>query len=245
MKKFRLLAVILPLLVLCGHSRAGDTKGITLGVIVPAQSEPFSREIEPYITEKLVQLAAANDIEAGKDFSRFFIAARIAATPVDFVVGPPSQITQEVAMTLYIADYFEHKVLASAVVNAEGVGSNEVRSFTDALRNMPDTLPALRDFFESGLHEVLYYYKEKGDRVIQQARVLAAQQRYEEALFHLMTIPDGAGGVYDRAQQAASQIFQQYTDYKAPADLSGTTARAVGEAYGKSQQPDIFMKWLR
>lgn len=247
MKSFRLfLWMVLPLFILCGLSYAGDTKGLALGVIVPAQNEePVPEEVEAYITEKLVQLAAANGIEADKDFSHFFVAARLTTTPVDFVAGPPSQITQEVAMTLYIADYFEHKVLVSEAVKAEGVGSNEGKSLLDALRNMPDTLPVLQDFFENGLREILYYYSGQGDRIIQQARVLAAQHRYEEALFHLISIPEAAGEVYNRAQQAVSQIFQQYTDYKGAENVSDTTARAIGEAYGKSQQPDIFMKWLR
>ena len=157
MKNFRLfLWIVLPLFVFCGLACAGDKTDIRLGVIVPAEDEPLSEEVETYITEKLIQMASANGIEAGKDFSRFFVAARMVATPVDFVVGPPSQITQEVALTLYIADYSEHKVLASAVVNAEGVGSNEGKSFLDALQNIPDTLPVLHDFFENGLQEILY-----------------------------------------------------------------------------------------
>ena len=148
-------------------------------------------------------------------------------------------------MTLYSADYFEHKVLASVVVNAEGVGADEGKSVLDALQNMPDTLPVLQDFFENGLRGVLYYYSNQGDRIIQQARVLAAQHRYDEALFHLINIPEEAGEVYGRAQKAITQILQQYADYKGEANVSDFSARAIGEAYGKSQQPDVFMKWLR
>lgn len=245
MKNLRLfLSAVLPFFILCG-SYAGNTQAITLGIVVPAQSEPFSEEEGAYIAEKLIRMASANGIEVSDDFSRFFIAARLVATPVDFVVGPPSQITQEVAMTLYIADYFEHKVLASVVVNAEGVGADEGKSVLDALQNMPDTLPVLQDFFENGLRGVLYYYSNQGDRIIQQARVLAAQHRYDEALFHLINIPEEAGEVYGRAQKAITQILQQYADYKGEANVSDFSARAIGEAYGKSQQPDVFMKWLR
>ncbi|MDE5544011.1 MAG: hypothetical protein K2I83_01190, partial [Bacteroidales bacterium] len=65
------------------------------------------------------------------------------------------------------------------------------------------------------------------------------------AFFHLTNFSEAAGEVYNRAQKATSQIFQQYADYKGETNVSGSTARAIGEAYGKSQQPDVFMKWLR
>ncbi|MDE7338155.1 MAG: hypothetical protein K2M92_02590, partial [Bacteroidales bacterium] len=74
MKSFRLfLWVVLPFFMLCGPSFAGDKTGIRLGLIVPAQDEPLSEEEESYISEKLVQMASANGIEASKDFSRFFV----------------------------------------------------------------------------------------------------------------------------------------------------------------------------
>ncbi len=227
MKRFFTYIVLTAVLLTAGRAYAQNAsgneligQGITLGVIIPEQTDPFPAGAESYLTNKLIQVAVTNGIAAGKEFSRFFIAANIAMATKDFVVGPPSQISQNIEMTLYIADYFDQKIFASTMVNAVGVGTNETKSFINALHNMPVNSEPLQEFVNKGKTKILEYYRQQGDRIIQQARVLAAQHRYDEALFHLTAIPDAAGEVYDRALQATLQIFQQYTDYMCDVNLA-------------------------
>lgn len=226
MKRFFIYITLMAVALSAGRAYAQTSsdnglvgQGITLGVIIPEQTDPFPTGAEAYLTNKLIQVAVTNGIAAGKEFSRFFIAANIAMATKDIVAGPPSQISQNVELTLYIADYFDHKIFSSTVVNAVGVGTNETKSFINALQNLPVASPVLQEFVEKGKTKILDYYRQQGDRVIQQARVLAAQHRYEEALFHLTAIPDATGDVYDRALQATLQIFKQYTDHMCDVNL--------------------------
>lgn len=208
-------------------------KGITLGVIIPQQEDPFPSGAEAYLTNKLIQVAVNNGIAAGKDFSRFFIAANIAMASKDVVPGPPAQISQNMEITLYIADYFDQKIFSSVTVNAVGVGTNETKCFINALKNIPVKSPRLQAFVDEGKDKILAYYRQQGDRIIQQARVLAAQYKYEEALYHLTAIPDAVGDVYDRAVAATLEIFQQYIDHLC--DINLAKARAAWAAQQNSR----------
>ncbi len=208
-------------------------QGITLGVIIPQQVDPFPAGAESYLSNKLIQVAINNGIAAGKEFSRFFIAANVAMATKDILPGPPAKFSQNMEITLYIADYFDQKIFSSVSLPVVGVGDNETKSFINALQNIPVKSAKLEAFVNEGKDKIITYYRQQGDRIIQQARVLAAQHRYEEALYHLTAIPDAVGEVYDRAMQATLEIFQQYVDYLCDVNLA--KARAAWAAKQNSE----------
>lgn len=208
--------VLASFLFLCGKVQAQDNgligQGITLAVVVPEQEDPFPSGAESYLSNKLTQVAINNGIAAGKDFSRFFITAHIAMSTKDILPGPPQQISQNMEVTLYIADYFDKKIFSSTTVQTVGVGTNETKCFINALKNIPVNSPQLNRFVEEGKGKILAYYTQQADRIIQQAEVLAAQNRYEEAFYMLTAIPDAIGEGFDKAMAATLRIYQAYVD---------------------------------
>ncbi|MCM1041917.1 MAG: hypothetical protein NC396_05775 [Bacteroides sp.] len=214
-KAIRLLALSAAILVL-GTAKAQDNgligQGITLAVIVPEQEDPFPSGAESYLSNKLTQVAVNNGIAAGRDFSRFFIAAHVAMANKDIVPGPPQQISQNMEITLYIADYFDKKIYSSTTVNAVGVGTNITKCIINGLKNMPVNSPQMKNFVETGKDKILAYYRQQADRIIQQAETLAAQHRYDEAFFLLTSIPDAVGESFDKAMAATLRIYQSYVD---------------------------------
>lgn len=231
-KLLNILSIPVLALLVVGSGKAQDNgligQGITLTVIIPEQEDPFPSGAESYLTNKLTQVAIHNGIAAGRDFSRFFIAANIAMATKDIVPGPPPQIAQNMEITLYIADYFDQKIFSSATIRTVGVGTNDTKSFIDALKNIPVKSPQLNSFVEEGKTKILAYYTQQGDRIIQQAHVLAGQHRYEEALYLLTSIPDAVGEVYDKAMAATLQIYQEYVDRLC--DINLAMARAAWAA---------------
>ncbi len=195
-------------------------QGITLTVVVPEQQAPLPPGAEAYLSNKLTQVAIRNGIAAGEDFSRFFIAANIAMASKDIVPGPPAQISQKMEITLYMADYYDRKIYASTTVESVGIGTNETKSFLDALKNFPVNSPQVNRFVTEGKDKIIAYYQQQGERIIQQAKVLAGQYKYEEALFLLTSVPDAAGEIYDKAMEATLQIYQAYIDHLCDINLA-------------------------
>ena len=151
----------------------------------------------------------------------------------DILPGPPTQISQNIEITLYIADYFDQKIYSSTTIKATGVGTNETKSFINALQNMPVKSPQLNRFVTEGKDKILAYYRQQGDLIIQQAKTLAAQRKYEEAFFLLTAIPDAVRDVYERAMDATLEIYQSYVDYLCDVNLA--KARAAWAAHQNSQ----------
>lgn len=204
-----------------------------MSVIVPEQQDPLPAGAETYLVNKLTQVAINNGIAAGKDFGRFFIAANIGMATKDILPGPPTQISQNMEITLYIADYFDQKIYSSTTIKATGVGTNEAKSFINALQNLPVKSPQLNQFVTEGKDKILAYYRQQGDLIIQQAKTLAAQRKYEEAFFLLTAIPDAVRDVYERAMDATLEIYQSYVDYLCEVNLA--KARAAWAAHQNSE----------
>ena len=217
----------------CAQDNGLIGQGITLSVIVPEQQDPLPAGAESYLVNKLTQVAINNGIAAGRDFGRFFIAANIGMATKDILPGPPTQISQNMEITLYIADYFDQKIYSSTTIKATGVGTNETKSFINALQNMPVKSPQLNQFVTEGKDKILAYYRQQGDLIIQQAKTLAAQRKYEEAFFLLTAIPDAVRDVYERAMDATLEIYQSYVDYLCEVNLA--KARAAWAAHQNSE----------
>ena len=217
----------------CAQDNGLIGQGITLSVIVPEQQDPLPAGAESYLVNKLTQVAINNGIAAGRDFGRFFIAANIGMATKDILPGPPTQISQNIEITLYIADYFDQKIYSSTTIKATGVGTNETKSFINALQNMPVKSPQLNQFVTEGKDKILAYYRQQGDLIIQQAKTLAAQRKYEEAFFLLTAIPDAVRDVYERAMDATLEIYQSYVDYLCEVNLA--KARAAWAAHQNSE----------
>ena len=217
----------------CAQDNGLIGQGITLSVIVPEQQDPLPAGAESYLVNKLTQVAINNGIAAGRDFGRFFIAANIGMATKDILPGPPTQISQNMEVTLYIADYFDQKIYSSTTIEATGVGTNETKSFINALQNMPVKSQQLNQFVTEGKDKILAYYRQQGDLIIQQAKTLAAQRKYEEAFFLLTAIPDAVRDVYERAMDATLEIYQSYVDYLCDVNLA--KARAAWAAHQNSQ----------
>lgn len=217
----------------CAQDNGLIGQGITLSVIVPEQQDPLPAGAESYLVNKLTQVAINNGIAAGRDFGRFFIAANIGMATKDILPGPPTQISQNMEITLYIADYFDQKIYSSTTIKATGIGTNETKSFINALQRLPVKSPQLNQFVTEGKDKILAYYRQQGDLIIQQAKTLAAQRKYEEAFFLLTAIPDAVRDVYERAMDATLEIYQSYVDYLCEVNLA--KARAAWAAHQNSE----------
>ncbi|MEG1762454.1 MAG: hypothetical protein RSC04_02295 [Bacteroidales bacterium] len=187
-------------------------QGIVLTVIIPQQQDPFPQGANTYLSNKLIQAAVANGVAAGPDFSRFFITAQFAMLSKDIVAGPPQQIALNMEVTLYIADYFDQKIYSSVTMNVKGVGTNETKCFINALKSINVNSPILAQFMDEGKTKIINYYKSQCANIIKRANSLAAQKKYEEAIYVLTSVPDACGECYDLALASTATIYQQYVD---------------------------------
>lgn len=212
-------------------SAQGDFKEresrIALSIVLPDQAESMPAGAETYLVNKLKQAAAQNGLAAEEGYSRFFITAVITPLSKDVVAGPPQQIAQNLDITLYIADGFDQKLFATTTVSARGVGTNETKSYIDAVKHINTNSKQFKEFAEAGKAKIIAYYETQCDNIIKKAQSLSKQKNYEAALYELTAIPDVCK-CYDQALEASSEIYQQYIDYLC--DLNLAKARVAWAA---------------
>lgn len=212
-------------------SAQGDFKEresrIALSIVLPDQAESMPAGAETYLVNKLKQAAAQNGLAAEEGYSRFFITAVITPISKDIMAGPPQQIAQNLDITLYIADGFDQKLFATTTVSARGVGTNETKSYIDAVKHINTNSKQFKEFAEAGKAKIIAYYETQCSNIIKKAQSLSKQKNYEAALYELTAIPDVCK-CYDQALEASSEIYQQYIDYLC--DLNLAKARVAWAA---------------
>lgn len=150
----------------------GDTEyGIVLSVLLD-DNEEIPHNAAQYLSNKLAQTITANGVGAFDGFSRFFITARLGMATRDIVPGPPTQIAENMEITLYIADYFDQKIFATTTINAKGVGTNESKAFINAVKNLNPHAAPVADFVRKGKAKIIDYYRAQCDNIIKKAQSL-------------------------------------------------------------------------
>jgi hypothetical protein len=169
---------------------------------------------------------------------RFIITANVVVQSKDITATAPPMTALTVDFTLYIGDGIEGKVYASTSVSGKGVGENETKAYTAALRSLDPGNKRIQQFMEEGKRKIIAYYNSRCDIIIKEAQMLQSQNRFDEAIYVLMCIPDVCLDCYNKAMDAIGPIFKEKIDWECKAKVNaarnvwsaGLNRRAADEA---------------
>jgi len=204
--------------------KSDDIARISLTPYIPEQANGLPVIAADALSNKLQQIATSNGL-GGIDFnSRFIITAKITLGTKDILPGPPPMHAYNMDMTLYIADVVTKVVFSTVNIPAKGVGTNENKAYISGINTINVNSAKLKSFIETGKQKIIEYYNSKCDFIIKEALTMAQSDRYEEAIFNLMSIPDVAKNCYEDAMDAVPPIYQKLVDHIC--DINLATAKA-------------------
>lgn len=220
MKKIALLLICFGT-ALMSYSQQASTKGssISLKVIVEDAPEVVPAGAKVQVINKLNTLITKNGIASGDLLNRFFITVIPTPLTKDIIPSAPVQIAQTLEMTFYIADYFDKKVFSTASVEVKGVGTNETKSYMNAIKSINVNSPVLLKFIDEGKAKIIDYYNSQAETILSQAKALALKKQYEEALYLLTSIPSECEK-YNQSLALSIEIYQQYINYLCDVNLA-------------------------
>lgn len=209
MKKI-LSLFVLGLTALCAQAQGCD---IPLNIVFPKQIEGFTPQSTAYLRNVLTRSmlqegeAAVGAVPSGQ----FGLVVTCDVVDKHIIAGAPEKTVLNLSLSLYVADLVGGTKFAAYTTDLSGVGNNLTKAYNSAIHKLSPARSDLRDFVVEGRAKLLAYYDRNYAMIIKQAQSLAATRQYEDALYHLLSIPVCSKG-YNAAQREVRVVYKQYVD---------------------------------
>ncbi len=217
-----------------------DLGRIALNPWVPEQVENMPNASSVNLLNKLGQIATRYGMGSSELNPRFIISANVVVQSKDITSTAPPMHALTLEITLYIGDGIEGKLFTSTSVTGKGVGENETKAYTVALKSLDPANPNIQKFMEEGKRKVIAYYNSRCDFIIKEAQMLESQHKFDQAIYTLMCIPDVCLDCYNKAMDAVGPLFKNKIDWECKAKVNaarnawsaGLNRRAADDAAG-------------
>lgn len=156
----------------------------------------------------LDRIATENGAVAISQANQFVLIAHCDVLDKSNIPGPPMQTVCNVGLSFYIADVYNKKMFSSAYLELDGVGISEAKSYINAFKQVKASNTAIKELVATGKAKIIEYYNSQYPYIIKEAKRLASVQKFEEAVFLLLSIPVCTAG----ADEAGKYILQLYMD---------------------------------
>ena len=186
-----------------------DLAKVTLTPYIDASVSEITSGASSILTNKLNQIVNQNGLEGNGD-PRFIITANVVIVSKDVIASAPPSIVYTLDVNLYIGDGLDGNKFASYSTSCKGVGINENKAMIEALKNIKPNNTEIQNFVTLGKKKVISFYNDRCDLILKQAKLLEAQNRYEEAIYKLTSIPESSLTCFNKAIEAIVPIYAKF-----------------------------------
>ena len=203
-------------------SAVGNAQAISINAQVVDEKLP--EEAARNLETKLQSALTTNGYADNGYMERFVLTAKVDVTQKDVTPTTPARISEKMDITLIVGDVVENKLYASVTLQAAGIGTNENKTFINAFRNIKGDNPKIQQMLNEAKEKIVEYYTAQCSSIIQKAQSLTATQAYDEAIFHLTSVPNVCRDCFTQCQQKAGEVYQQKIDAQSKALLEKAKA---------------------
>ena len=193
--------------------QADDIARISLNVFIPDQVEKIPASSKSLLINKLTQAATKKGMAGGGPQGRFLLTANMDVLEKNVFAGAPNKHAFQFEVSLFIVDFIDKNIVSSTSFEVKGVGNNEAKAFTGAIRTIDLKNPTVDRFFDEGKIKIIEYFNSRCDFVIARAKALAAQRQFEDAMNNLASIPEVSKDCYMKAMSEIGPIYKEFADY--------------------------------
>ena len=191
---------------------ADDMGRIALAAYVPQQIDKMPDAARSFLQNKLSQIVTKSGMGGSAANERFIITANVNVITKDVLPSAPPLTQFNLEVTFYIGDGIEGTKFTSTSVSVKGTGENETKAYIAALKNISPSNTNIQSFVEAGKTRIIEYYNSKCDFILKEAQSLASQNKYEESISKLISVPEVCKACYDKAMDAVAPIYQKQID---------------------------------
>ena len=203
MKRLSILFLFIGIVLV---SFAQNTGSVSIHATVVDDAIP-AEAAKNILTKMQRMLTSCNIIDNGAD--RFVLTARVNITSKDVAPTTPARISEKMEITFLVGDIVDNKLYESFTMESSGIGITEAKAFISAFQRINVNSQEIKAMLERAQEKIVDYYVNHCDDILAKANTLSSQQKYDEAMFYLMGIPDVCSDCYKRCQSTAASIYDQ------------------------------------
>ena len=174
-------------------------------------AEHLTEQTKQQIVNRLKQMLTQNGVAGDVYYSQFVMVPHISEIDKHILAGPPTKVALNLNVSLEIRELNEGVVLSAYSKDVNGVGNNEAKAYAQAVRQIGTGSSDAKRFIDGARSKIVSYYDRNSVSIMKKAQMLAATQQYDEALYHLMAVPECCNN-YDQIAKSAIAIYQLRTD---------------------------------
>ncbi len=183
-----------------------DEERVSIYAIVP-DNEGIPSEACHNLETKLQHILTDNGIADKGYAERFVLTAKVDIVSKDIVPSTPARISQKVEVTFMVGDVVENKLYETCSIVVTGVGTNETKAYISAFSNLNPRQEELRDMLTRAKVEIVDYYTYHCDEIVSHAVALGGLDKYDEAIFQLLSVPNVCANCFQQCQTVVQQIY--------------------------------------
>lgn len=210
------------------------SQGLNIGVVVPEEDSEYITA-SAYRTlntklEKLINGCGATSVNSGN----------IVMFPVVDIVGDNlieggmrNIYSLQVDITVKVVSLISNTTFGSITWELKGNGYSKTEAAKNAFNKISVSDEKFKDFYKNIKIKIENYYVGNRATILAQAKKLAAQKKYEQALAMLYEYPSGISGDSD-VQSEITKIYKQYQIANCSQILQEARAQAANKNYDEA-----------
>ncbi|NBC58654.1 MAG: hypothetical protein GVY05_10290 [Bacteroidetes bacterium] len=192
------------------QEKIDDLGRIAIVPYVANQVENIPLSAKNNLQSKMAQILTANGIAGSTNYnSRFIITPNISVLSKDVVAGAPPKVALVLEVAFYVGDGVSGTKFGSTAITVKGVGRNENKAYLSAFKNIRSSNSQVKNLVNKAKERILAYYNDGCDFIIKEAESLTKQNKFDEALFSLTSVPVVSKDCFNKAQDMVADVYKQ------------------------------------
>ena len=196
-----------------GEGKADDLGRIAIVPYVSDQVENVPLSAKNNLQSKMAQILTKNGIAGSTGYqSQFIIVPNVSVLSKEILESTPPKIVLNLEVAFYIGDGINGVKFGNSVINVKGVGANETKAYLSAFMNINVNNSELKKLIDQSKNRILEYYNAGCDFILKESESLASQNKFDEAMYLLTSVPVVSKDCFIKAQNKIEDIYKKKID---------------------------------
>ncbi len=209
MKNIFLLITLISLSVYC-TSQDEANKLFPINTYINNTSSKLPADVISLLSNKINAISTNTGIGGDNNSNpRFILYAKVQINKKNVFNNAGLSISIYGDLYFFIGDAFDKTLFSNYILPIKGFGSTEESAITDAIKSINPKDEKFRAFVIEGEMKIKKYFQNQCPIIISKAKSLAAQNKYEEAIYNLYSIPEVISSCYPEAHDLIKNIYNK------------------------------------